>query len=278
MNRKLLLFPLVLLVLVSLACSVTFNVPQVQNTTGKTVTDTISVPLPVDKSVPSDVTIQFDALVTGTAKYNVQELKPVVTASSTGVTIGQGNVKLNVIPGLGSKVINEWDFMLANSPMSLKINAGAYSGTFELGGLAITDLEVIDGAAKVDLGFSSPNTVEMSSLTYSTGASNVSLTGLGNANVSDVSFNGGAGSYTLDFSGQLQRDVTVSVDSGVSSVTIRVPAGVPAQVTSDSTLVSVSTSGSWLQQGSTYQQTGSGYRIIILVKMGAGSLQLENSH
>jgi hypothetical protein len=290
MNRKLLLFPLVLLVLVSLACSVTFNVPQVQNTTGKTVTDTISVPLPVDKSVPSDVTIQFgagnlilkpgatDALVTGTAKYNVQELKPVVTASSTGVTIGQGNVKLNVIPGLGSKVINEWDFMLANSPMSLKINAGAYSGTFELGGLAITDLEVIDGAAKVDLGFSSPNTVEMSSLTYSTGASNVSLTGLGNANVSDVSFNGGAGSYTLDFSGQLQRDVTVSVDSGVSSVTIRVPAGVPAQVTSDSTLVSVSTSGSWLQQGSTYQQTGSGYQIIILVKMGAGSLQLENSH
>jgi hypothetical protein len=289
MNKKLILIPVLILTLASLACSLTLNLPQIKTTTGQTQTDTISVPLPVDKSTPTNLTIQFgagslklkpgatDALVTGTVTYNVVELKPVVTASSNEVTISQGNVKLSGIP-FSSKVVNEWELLLANSPLSLNIKAGAYSGTYELGGLSITQLEVTDGAAQVNLGFSAPNQVAMSTLKYSTGASEVTITGLGNANVSDVSFNGGAGSYVLDFSGQLQRDMTVSIDSGVSSVTIRVPAGVSAQVTSESSLISVTTSGSWQQQGTTYQLTGDGYKIIILVKMGAGSLQLETTH
>jgi hypothetical protein len=289
MNRKWFLVPVIFIAIVSLACSVTFNLPNVQRVSGNTVTDTISVPLPVDKSTPSSVTIQFGAgtltlqpgasegLVTGTAKYNVTELKPTVTANNGNVTITQGNIKLNIIPALSSKVINDWSLLLAAYPMDLTIEAGAYTGNYELGGLAITKLDITDGAAKVNLGFSTPNQVEMSGLTYSTGASQVSLTGLGNANASDVSFNGGAGSYVLDFSGQLQRDMTVSIDSGVSSVTIRVPSGVPAQVTLDSTLVSVTKSGDWSQQGNTYQQSGNGHKIVILVQMGAGSLQLESS-
>jgi hypothetical protein len=181
------------------------------------------------------------------------------------------------LPNLGSNVVNAWDLALANAPMSLVIKAGAYEGTYELGGLSITRLEVTDGASKVSLGFSKPNLVEMSTFKYSTGASEVTISGLGNANVDAVSFTGGAGSYTLDFSGTLQRNMTVSIDSGVSSVTIRVPAGVQAQVTSESSLTSVITSSSWTQSGSTYEQSGSGYKITILIRMGAGSLQLDNS-
>lgn len=289
MNKKFILVPMIILMLASLACSFTINLPQIRTTNAKTVSQAISVPLPVDKSTPSNVTIQFgagslavkpgatDALVTGTAKYNYEALKPIITADSSGVTIGQANLKLNIIPFLSSKVINDWTLSLANSPIDLTIKAGAYTGSYELGGLSITRLEVTDGAAKVDFGFSSPNQVEMSSFTYTTGASEVTINSLGNANVSDVSFNGGAGSYILDFSGQLQRDMTVSIDSGVSSVTIRIPAGVPVQVTSEGSLISVTTTGNWQQQGTTYQQAGDGYKIIILVKMGAGSLQLMNN-
>ncbi len=289
MNKKIILVPLMILIMASLACSVTFNAPQIQVATGETTTESIVVPLPVDKTSPSNLTIQFgagtlsvqpgatEALVNGTVKYNVAEFKPVVSSDSNGVTISQGNLKVNGLPALGSKVINDWSLNLANSPMSLTIKAGAYTGNYELGGLSITSLEVTDGAAKSTLAFSKLNMVAMSSLSYSTGASEVTITGLGNANVSDVSFNGGAGSYILDFSGQLQRNMTVSVDSGVSSVTIRVPAGVAAQVTSEGALVSVTKSGAWQQQGTTYEQPGSSYRIVILVKMGAGSLQLENN-
>jgi hypothetical protein len=45
----------------------------------------------------------------------------------------------------------------------------------------------------------------MSILSYKTGASDVSLKGLGNANVDQVSFDGGVGSYELDFTGDLVK-------------------------------------------------------------------------
>ena len=90
---------------------------------------------------------------------------------------------------------------LGETPMELEINAGAYQGQYEFGGLALTGLTIKDGASDVDLSFSEPNRTEMSVFRYETGASNVELTGLANANFSTLIFNGGAGDYTLDFSG-----------------------------------------------------------------------------
>src|SRR3546814_7166011 len=55
----------------------------------------------------------------------------------------------------------------------------------ELGGLSLKSLEVKDGASNVDLSFSKSNLVEMSILQYTTGASDVKLTGLANANRSE---------------------------------------------------------------------------------------------
>ena len=89
--------------------------------------------------------------------------------------------------------------------MDLTIAAGAYEGNLELGGLALKSLTVKDGASHVDLSFPEPNQTEMSILRYETGASDVKLTGLANANFSTLTFSGGAGNYTLDFSGELQR-------------------------------------------------------------------------
>ena len=51
--------------------------------------------------------------------------------------------------------------------MNLVIKAGAYEGNFELGGLSIHSLEVTDGASKVDVSFSKPNLVEMTTFKYS---------------------------------------------------------------------------------------------------------------
>jgi hypothetical protein len=115
----------------------------------------------------------------------------------------------------------------------------------------------------------------MSSFQYTTGASEVTLTGLANANCDSMTFRSGVGSYTLDFSGELARDMTVSIESGVSSVTVIIPQGVAAEVVTDNALMTVTTSGSWEQNGSTYRLTSSGHTITINVKMGAGSLRLE---
>jgi hypothetical protein len=144
-----------------------------------------------------------------------------------------------------------------------------------LGGLSIERLEIGDGAAKAELIFSSPNLVQMSSLEYTTGASDVSLAGLANANTTDMTFRSGAGNYTLDFSGELRDNMNVNIESGVSQVTVIIPRGTNAQVITDSGLMTVSTNGNWQQSGDTYQLTGDGNTITIHVKMGAGSLKLE---
>jgi hypothetical protein len=172
-------------------------------------------------------------------------------------------------------VVNDWNLSLANRPMTLVIRAGAYEGTYDFGGLSIHRLDVTDGAAKVNLNFSQPNQVEMTTFNYLTGASDVTLDGIGNANVSELTFRGGAGSYTLDFSGDLKRDMTVSIDAGVSTVTLIVPNGVSAVLTSDGNLITVNTSGDWEQDGNTYQHPGSGPTITFQTKMGAGTLRLE---
>jgi hypothetical protein len=252
------------------------------------VTENINVPFLAEKQATADVTLNFGAgklnlqpgatseLISGTATYNVTDFKPVVTIDSNNINIEQGNLKMIGIP-IFENIINDWNFSFGNSPMSLAIKAGAYTGDFELGGLSIHRLEVTDGASKVNLSFSKPNLVEMATLKYTTGASQVTLTGLGNANVTDLSFSGGAGNYTLDFSGQLNRNMTVSIDAGVSTVTVIVPAGVLTQLTTDGSLITVNTSGGWEQTGNTYQLSGSGNTITILAKMGAGSLKLETS-
>jgi hypothetical protein len=289
MNRKMFFIPIIFIAVVSLACSVTFNLPQTNVKTGPTVTDNINIPPLADSTSTANVTLGFgagklnlttgsaDALVSGTVTYNVTDFKPVITTNSNDITINQGNLKINGIPSLNSNVVNTWDLTFGTSPMNLVINAGAYEGNFELGGLSLHSLAVTDGASKVDLSFSKPNLIEMTTFKYSTGASQVSVKGLGYANVSDVTFSSGAGGYTLDFSGQLQRDMTVTIESGVSSVTIIVPNGVPVSLSSESSLVSVSTTGGWEQLGNTYQLSGSGYKITIQTKMGAGSLKLETS-
>jgi hypothetical protein len=287
MNRKMIFLAVTALALVSLACSININLPDIQTKTGPTVTDDIIVPLLTDNQAIADVTMNFGAgklnlkpgatgvLLKGTATYNVADFKPEITTDSNNINIEQGNVMLTGIPTIGSHVINEWNLSLGESPMSLTIKAGAYEGTIELGGLSIHKLDVTDGASKVNLSFAKPNLIEMTELKYTTGASTVSLTGLADANISDLTFNGGAGSYTLDFGGKLQHDMNVSIESGVSSITVIIPEGTNALVITDNGLSTVTTSGSWQQNGNNYRLAGTGSTITIHVKLGAGSLRLE---
>ena len=289
MNRKMIFLAILILALASLACSVNINLPDWQVVTGPTETENISVPLLPDTQAIPDVTLKFaagtlslqpgaeGALVAGTATYNVADLKPTVSTENGNILIETGNFDLKGLPRLNQDVINNWELKLGASPMRLVINAGAYQGDYELGGLSLERLQIEDGASQVDVSFSTPNLAQMSSLQYSTGASQVSLKGLANANTTDMTFRGGAGEYTLDFSGELRNNMDVNIESGVSSVTIIVPEGVNAQVISDSGFMTVSTSGSWKQNGNTYQLTGSGNTITINVKIGAGSLKLDTS-
>ena len=114
----------------------------------------------------------------------------------------------------------------------------------------------------------------MSVFRYETGASNVKLTGLANANFNNMTFSSGAGDYTLDFTGELKRDATVNLSSGLSNLIVVIPEGVNADVTVEGGLANVSAGSGWHQNGNLYSQQGSGPTLTFIIKMGAGNLTL----
>jgi hypothetical protein len=265
------------------ACSFTITLPETQKV-GPTVVDQINVPLPSSTTQVVDLTLKFGAgvlkldsgstsLVSGTATYNVSDFKPAVTINSASVDIIQGHWQLTGIPDI-ARIKNEWDLSLGSTPLALTIDGGAYQAEYQLGGLSLTDLTISDGAAESKLNFASPNLSQMNLLSYSTGASNVSLTGLGNANFASLEFNSGAGNYTLDFSGQFQRDASAHISTGVSNMTLVIPTGLPVQITVNGALSNVTYGSGWTTHGNVYSQSGTGPQLTIVVEIGAGNLTL----
>ena len=288
MNVKI-ISAIVVLALASMACGFSIDLPE-RPKAGPEVKESITVADPKlalsggEVSDETRLTISFGAgkltlspgaknLVDGTAVYNVADLKPEVKKNGNSIEIRQGDFK-SLPPFDDMK--NEWDLKIADTPLALTVEAGAYEGNLELGGLALKSLTVQDGASHVDLSFTEPNQTEMSVLRYETGASDVKLTGLANANFSTLTFSGGAGNYTLDFNGELQRDAVATIESGLGNLSLIVPEGVNALVTVEGTVLNINHGSGWAQNGQTYTQNGSGQTLTIVVKMAAGNLVITH--
>ena len=219
---------------------------------------------------------QGDTLLAGTATYNIAGLEPQVAINGTRVTVNQGDLQLEGIPDLRrGEVINRWDFELGGQPIDLNINAGAYKADLELGGISLTGLAISDGAALVQLTFSAPNPASMDTLRYVTGASDVRMQGLANANFSQMRFEGGAGSFDLEFGGDLRQDAEIRIEAGLSSVRILVPAGVPARAEVQGELSEVVADSGWSGAGSSYVHPGEGPALTFIINSSLGSIRLE---
>ena len=285
-NRNRILAAALAVALFTLACGCNLSLPVTKIKTGTLQGVDIQIPLPEDPSTGVELNLEFVGgnmklapgagryLASGTATFNVADFEPKVEANGSSYTLRSGNLDTKGFPISQDDIKNEWDLQLTDTPMSLNINAGAYNGSFELGGLSLEKLAISDGGANVTAAFSAPNKVEMSSFTYSSGASSAELKGLANANFAQMTFNSGAGDYTLSFDGNLQRAASVAIESGLGSVNIIVPEGVNAQVTLDG-LSTVNTDGAWLQNDKVYTLSGNGPALAITVKMGAGTITLK---
>ena len=282
MLRKLILL-IAILALASMACGFNIDIPEVPKP-GPEVVDDINVKTP--KADDVSLKLSFGAgeiklspgasqLVQGTATYNYSAFKPDVNTDGGDIAIQMSDVDFKTFPNFND-LKNEWDFKLGDTPMDLNIESGAYDGTFEFGGLALENLTIQDGAANVALSFSEPNLSEMSTFRYETGASNVKMTGLANANFSLMDFSSGAGDYTLDFSGELQRDASIKISSGLSNIIVIVPEGVNAVVTVDSGASNVSAGSNWSMKGNVYMQEGEGPTLTFVIEIGAGNVTLTH--
>lgn len=280
---------LTVLILASLACNINIDMPITTDIkTGPTITEDITISQLDNNNEVAEIILAFgageltiakgetSALIEGTATYNVADLAPEITRNGLITKISTGSLDINGIPNFQDKVNNAWNLMLSNVPISLTIKAGAYVGDYELGGLSLKNLTITDGAAEVDLNFAYPNGISMQSFRYETGASNIALSNLANTNANTIIFQGGAGNFELDFSGELQDDINVFVETGLSTLTISIPENINAEISLEGSLTNISTRGNWEVVNNHYSLDGEGPTITISIEMSAGNLVLES--
>ncbi len=119
---------------------------------------------------------------------------------------------------------DEWYIELAEGlPLSIDAELGAGKSDFDLTGLIINDLAISTGASSSKLNFDEKNTGEIKTLRIESGVSKFVANNLNNANFSRMEFDGGVGSYYLDFGGELKKDVKVEINVGLGSMTVAVP-------------------------------------------------------
>jgi hypothetical protein len=217
-----------------------------------------------------------EKLLEGTVHYNVVGLAPDTVVAGSRVEIRQTS---NVNP---AGMINDWDIHLGTSrPIRLEINAGAYEGAWDLGGLPLQELTVNQGASSSTVDFSQPNPEQMSRLVFRTGAASLKLKRLANANFDRMTFDGGASAYTLDFSGRLQRDASVEVKAGLSDLTLIIPADTAAEVIVRQAVTGVNADYTFIHRNDSYVtpawEQGTRPRLIIDVTMGLGAINLRTS-
>jgi hypothetical protein len=217
--------------------------------------------------------------VTGTY-HDPTDRRPLrIIEEEAGATITEAEPSFERIPAVfGGATRYELEVGKKRS-FALTIETGASDFDLDLGGVPLSRLVVRQGAGKFELDFTQPNPVRMELLDVSTGAAALELENLANANFSEMRLSGGAAGYDLDFGGTLSHDAEVSIDTGVSAVTVSVPASTAARVAAETTLGSVDVGDGFTKKEGAFLTEpalgGGGPVLKIRAGVRLGSLQLK---
>ena len=125
----------------------------------------------------------------------------------------------------------KWFLKLTDAvPISFDVQLGVGRGDFDLSGLQVKDFNLSTGASDVSISFDEPNKTVIDNITIASGFSKFEGRNLGNARFKHMRFQGGVGTYTLDFGGDLKNEVDVDIEVGLGLLTIYIPRTVGAQI------------------------------------------------
>ena len=183
-------------------------------------------------------------------RYDEEAFDPVSEFDGRRLTVGvdSRNGKMRVRKGDSGEMTLE---LTQEVPMSLDLEFGAVRADVDLGGLRLTDLELSTGASESRIDVSAPNPEVLSSARLQVGAADFAARRLGNLNVEQLSIDAGIGAVMLDFSGDLRRDVEVSVEMGLGSLELRFPEGVGVKLVKKAFLASLDSEG-LIKRGDAY--------------------------
>jgi hypothetical protein len=129
---------------------------------------------------------------------------------------------------------NYLDIKLSDAvPISFDIELGAGKGEIDLTDLQVKEFNISTGASSVTMKCKRSNPISANDISIESGVSKFTATDLGNLNFRNLKFNGGVGSYKLDFNGTLRQSAEVNIEVGLGSMNIYVPRSIPAKLIYD---------------------------------------------
>ena len=124
---------------------------------------------------------------------------------------------------------NAWRLYFSDqTPLNLTLSLGAADADLDFSGIPLERLDLDCGMAKAVIRFTEANPVVMERMTLEAGLTEFAVYGLGFARFERFEFDGGAGDFTLDFSGDaFQPGASAEIDVGMASLTVLLPIGQP---------------------------------------------------
>jgi hypothetical protein len=184
-------------------------------------------------------------------RYDEDAFEPVADFSGDRLRLGVESVRRNV--NLKGRRSGELALELARGvPMELDLEFGAVRADIDLGGLALTELELSTGASESLVTVSEPNPARMKSARFEVGAADFTARNLGNLNAERIDFDAGIGSITLGLDGRWQRDARIGIHMGLGSLELLVPEGLGIRVRKDSFLTAFDSEG-LVKRGNVYE-------------------------
>ncbi len=119
---------------------------------------------------------------------------------------------------------NHWEFGFSSDvDCNFDIEIGAAEADLDFGDLTVSDLRLDIGAADANVDFSLPNRTTLRDLKINAGACDLEVRNLGNSRFEFLNFDGGMGSFLLDFSGEFNFEAEASIDVGMGAIDIIIP-------------------------------------------------------
>ena len=188
--------------------------------------------------------------VTGTSRGDDGRSLPKIEHDDAATTISQrGGGSFRLRRGLSPHL----ELALGTAhPYALVLEGGASDTDCDLGGLPLESMIGEFGAGRVKIDASSPNPEPMKKLAIQAGATHLTLSNAANFNAGEISIEGGAAAFQIDFGGEFRRDCHARITTGVASLSITIPRGMAAKVNADTTLGSLSIGDGFMTRSGAY--------------------------
>ena len=163
------------------------------------------------------------------------------------------------------------------APIDLALEMGAVEADLDFTGILLEALKIETGASETRIRFDTLNGARMRILDIQAGAASLKAFRLGNANVEEVRIQSGVGSVELDFDGEWTRDVDLTMEVALGSVSVRVPREVGVRVEMQRFLTSFDHDGLSKRGGAWYSENWdtATHRIRIKSQSALGSFDLD---